>query len=102
MMLTTLMLAAALVADPNPQAEPPQKGWVVEERGYHYHRQAKPEGWIIELRGFTKHRKQAETPKRGIIQAPQAKPQFEPVEVEAIETFYVDDLPAFFNQLKNR
>lgn len=42
MMLTTLVLAAGLLAAPGPQAEL-QKGWVVELRGYTYYRQAKPQ-----------------------------------------------------------
>ena len=66
-MMLTLTLAAGLLAAPEPQAEPP-KGWVVELRGYTYHRQAKPEEWIIELQDFTKHRKQAETSKGWIIE----------------------------------
>src|SRR5262249_15182701 len=98
-MILTLTLAAGLLAAPEPKAEP-QKGWVVE------------------VRGFTKHR-QAETPKGLIIefQWPQAKPQIEPVEgeyhddlsaffkqwkvqVEPVAAFYVDDLRAYIEQLK--
>ena len=84
-MMLTLTLAAGLLAAPERQAEP-QKGWVVE------------------VRGFTKHRQQAEPPKGLIIefQWPQAKPQPEPVEVQAIEAIYVDDLRAFIEQLKKR
>jgi hypothetical protein len=124
-MMLTVTLAAGLLAAPEPQAEP-QKGWVVEVRGFTKHPQAKPEGegWIIEVRGFTEHRKQAEPPKGFIIefQWPEAKPQLEPVEgqyyddlsaffkqqfkvqvqVEAVEAFYVDDLPAYVKQLKKR
>jgi hypothetical protein len=117
-----LTLAAGLLAAPEPQAEQ-QGGWVVELRGYTYHRQARPEGWIIELGGFTEHRNRAGTPKGWIIdwQFPPAGPRPEPVEahyhddlsaffnqfevqvrVEAVEAFYVDDLPAFFKQLKKR
>ena len=104
--MLTLTLAVGLLAAPEPQAEP-QKGWVVE------------------VRGFTKHRKQAETPKDWIIDfqwpQPKAAPKVEPVEgqyhddlsaffkqwkvqmqVEAVESFYVDDLPAFFKRLKKR
>jgi hypothetical protein len=120
--MLTLTLAAGLLAAPQPQAGP-QKGWVVELRGYTYHRQAKPQGWVIELRGFTEHRKQAGPPRGWIIdwRFPQAKPQPEPVaaeyhddlsaffkqlkvqrRVEAVEAFYVDDLPAFLKQLKHR
>jgi hypothetical protein len=107
-MMLTLTLAAALLAAPESQAEPPKgTGWVVELRGYTEHRQAKPLGWIIELQGFIKHPKQAEPRKGWIIdwQFPKAKPQPElkmQVQVEAVETFYVDDLPAFFKQLKKR
>jgi hypothetical protein len=83
-MMLTLTLAAGLLAAPEPQAEPP-KGWVVEVRGFTYHRQAKPKDrFIIEF------------------QWPQAKPQPEPVEVQAIEAIYVDDLRVFIEQLKKR
>ena len=83
-MMLTLTLAAGLLAVPEPQAEP-RKGWVVEVRGFTYHRQAKPKDrFIIEF------------------QWPQAKPQPEPVEVQAIEAIYVDDLRAFIEQLKKR
>ena len=83
-MMLTLTLAAGLLAAPEPQAQP-QKGWVVEVRGFTYHRQAKPKDrFIIEF------------------QWPQAKPQPEPVEVQAIEAIYVDDLRAFIEQLKKR
>jgi hypothetical protein len=120
MMLTTVMLAAGLLAAPEPQAEP-QKGWVVELHGYTYHPQTKAKRWIIEVRGFTEHWKQAETPKGSIIDfqwpQPKATPKVEPIEaqyhddlsaflgqlkVEAVEAFYVDDLPAYINQLKKR
>jgi hypothetical protein len=106
--MLTLTLAAGLLAACAPQAEPPKgKGWVVEIRGYTYHRQAKDklivefqwpqmkpqpeqaepqEGWVVEIRGFHKHTTQAE-----------AKLQIEPV-----ETQYLDDLSAFFKQLKKR
>jgi hypothetical protein len=83
-MMLTLTLAAGLLAAPEPQAEP-QKGWVVEVRGFTHHRQAKPKDrFIIEF------------------QWPQAKPQLEPVEVQAIEAIYVDDLRACIEQLKKR
>ena len=39
--ITTLMLAAALLASQEPKPEAP-KGWVIEIRGYTYHAQAKP------------------------------------------------------------
>ena len=83
-MMLALTLAVGLLAAPEPQPEP-QKGWVVEVRGFTYHRQAKPKDrFIIEF------------------QWPQAKPQPEPVEVQAIEAIYVDDLRAFIEQLKTR
>ena len=83
-MMLALTLAVGLLAAPEPQPEP-QKGWVVEVRGFTYHRQAKPKDrFIIEF------------------QWPQAKPQPEPVEVQAIEAIYVDDLRAFIEQLKKR
>lgn len=83
-MMLTLTLAAGLLASPEPQADQ-QKGWVVEVRGFSYHRQAKPKArFIIEF------------------QWPKAKPQPEPVEVQAIEAIYVDDLRAFIEQLKKR
>ena len=79
-MMLTLTLAVGLLAAPEPQPEP-QKGWVVEVRGFTYHRQAKPKDrFIIEFQW----------------------PQPEPVEVQAIEAIYVDDLRAFIEQLKNR
>ena len=82
-MMLTRTLAVGLLAAPEPQTEPP-----------------KGENWIIEVRGFTKHR-QAETPKdRFIIEF--QWPQPEPVEVQAIEAIYVDDLRAFIEQLKKR
>ena len=101
-MMLTLTLAVGLLAAPERQAEP-QKGWVVE------------------VRGFTKHRQQAEPPKGLIIefQWPQAKPQIEPVEgqydddlsaffkqwevqVEPVAAVYVDDLRAYIEQLRKR
>ncbi len=99
-MMLTLTLAAGLLGAPEPQ-----------------------KGWVVELRGYTYHRKQAETPRAWIIewQFPQAKLRPEPVEAhyyddlsaffrqlkmqrqgEAVEGVYVDDLPAFFKQLKKR
>ena len=100
-MMLTLTLAAGLLAAPEPQAES-QKAWVVEVRGFTYHRQAKPKDrFIIEF------------------QWPQAKSEIEPVEgqyyddlsaffkqwkvqVEPVEAFYVDDLRAYIEQLKKR
>jgi len=83
-MMLTLTLAAGLLAAPEPQAEP-QKRWVVEVVGFTDHRQAKPKDrFIIEF------------------QSPQAKPQPECVEVQAIEAIYVDDLRAFIDQVKKR
>jgi hypothetical protein len=79
-MMLALTLAVGLLAAPEPQPEP-QKGWVVEVRGFTYHRQAKPKDrFIIEFQW----------------------PQPEPVEVQAIEAIYVDDLRAFIEQLKKR
>jgi hypothetical protein len=79
-MVLTLLLAAGLLAAPEPQAQP-QKGWVVEVRGFTYHRQARPKDrFIIEFQW----------------------PQPGPVEVQAIEAIYVDDLHAFIEQLKKR
>jgi hypothetical protein len=83
-MLLTLTLAAGLLAAPESQAQP-QKGWVVEVRGFTYQRQAKPKDRLmIEF------------------QWPQAKPQPGPVEVQAIEAIYVDDLRVFIEQSKKR
>ena len=79
-MMLALTLAVGLLAAPEPQPEP-QKGWVVEVRGFTYHRQAKPKDrFIIEFQW----------------------PQPEPVAVQAIEAIYVDDLRAFIEQLKKR
>ena len=100
-MMLALTLAVGLLAAPEPQPEP-QKGWVVEVRGFTYHLQPK-DRFIIEF------------------QWPQAKPQIDPVEGqyhddlsaffkqlrmqrqgEAIESFYVDDLPAYLKSLKQQ
>ena len=79
MVLTTLMLAAGLLATPEPQAEP-QKGWVAELHGYTIHSQAKPKlRWTVDF----------QWPQ------PKAAPKVEP-----IETQYYDDLRAVFGGLK--
>jgi len=97
MLLTTLTLAAGLLLTPMPQAEP-QKGWVVEVRGYTYHKQAKREWWVIELRGYTYH-PQAKPKAEWIIEfqwrEPESAPRIEPVEVQ-----YHDDLRPVFDRLK--
>ena len=98
-MILTLMLAAGLLAAPEPQAEL-QKGWVVEIHGYTYHGQAETwKGLTIELQRL------------------KAKPQIVPIEsqscddlsaffnrlklrIEPVDAFYVDDLPALFKGLK--
>ena len=82
MVIQTLVLAALLAA-PEPQAEP-QKGWAVEIRGYTIHSQAKPKAqFIIEF----------QWPQ------PKAAPKVEPVVIEAVEAFYVDDLRPFMERL---
>jgi hypothetical protein len=100
-MLLTLTLAAGLLAALEPQAEP-QKGWVIEVRGFTKHLQGKPKDQLIID-----------------FQWPQAKPQIELVEgqyhddvsaffkqfkvqtqVQAVEAFYVDELPAYLKSLK--
>ena len=79
MVLTTLMLAAGLLATPEPPAEP-QKGWVVELHGYTIHSQAKPKlRWTVDF------------------QWPQPKTT---PKVEPIETQYYDDLRAVIGGLK--
>ena len=100
-MMLTLTLAVGLLAAPAPRAEL-LEGWVVEVQGLTmYQRAETPKDWIIEVRGFIKH-SQAKPKDRFIIefQWPQAKPQPEPIEVQAIEEIYVDDLRAFIEQLK--
>jgi hypothetical protein len=117
MLLTTLTLAAGLLLTPMPQAES-QKGWVVEMRGYTYHKQAKRESWVIELRGYT-YRVQAKPKAEWIIEfqwrEPESAPRIEPVDVQyhddlrpvfdrlkgdAIEAQYHDDLRALFRKLR--
>jgi hypothetical protein len=87
MIIPTLVLAAGLLAaapasdEDKPSVEAP-KGWVVEVRGYTYHRGAMPKiEWIIEF--------QWEIPKPA--------PKVEPVEAQ-----YHEDLRAFFESLKKR
>ena len=84
MVTQTLVLAAGLLGAPEPQAEP-QKGWVVEIRGYTIHSQAKPKAQLII---------EFQWPQ------PKAAPKVEPVVIEAVEAFYVDDLRAFMERLK--
>lgn len=101
-MLKTLMLAALLAA-PEPQAEP-QKGWVVELHGYTHHAQAKPKPWVVELPGYTYH--QQAKPK-GWIREPvfpkeMQRRQLRPVREEVVHPIYVDDLFAFVKQLKTQ
>jgi hypothetical protein len=87
MVIPTLVLAAGLLAaapafdDDKPKVEAP-KGWVVELRGYTYHREAMPKvKWIIEV--------QWENPKAAL-------------KVEPVEPQYHDDLRAFFEGLKKQ
>jgi hypothetical protein len=127
-MVLTLMLAAGLLAAPEPQAEP-RKGWVVEIHGFSKHpNQAelpKEEGWTIEVRGYSYHLKHTQPTKGFIIEfkwKPRPEPvkaQYQPVkstyhddlsalwkqfkvqiQVETVEAFYVDDLRASYKQLK--
>jgi hypothetical protein len=87
MMIPTLVLAAGLLAaapasdDDKPSVEV-TKGWVVEVRGYTYHRGAMPKvEWIIEIQW--EHLKPA--PK-----------------VDLVEAQYHEDLRAFFESLKKQ
>jgi hypothetical protein len=87
MVIPTLVLAAGLLAaapafdDNKPQVEA-SKGWVVELRGYTYHREAKPKvEWIIEV--------QWENPRAAL-------------KIDPVETQYHDDLRAFFEGLKKQ
>ena len=111
-MMLTLTLAAGLLAAPEPQAEP-QKGWVVEIHGFTKHpKQAEPpkgKGWTIEVRGYTYHPGKEDeqvlqflAPRKELIIEFQWKPQPElvKIQVEAVEAFYVDDLPAYFKLFK--
>ena len=82
MTLATLMLAATLLTCQQPQADP-QKGWVIEIRGYTHHLQALPKDRM---------------PKPVLpreMQPGQPTPK-----IDVIEGFYVDDLPAFFEKMK--
>jgi hypothetical protein len=47
-MLTTLVLVAGLLVGAVPQVEP-QKRWIVELRGFTYHRQVKPKAVQVEV-----------------------------------------------------
>jgi hypothetical protein len=97
MLLTTLTLAAGLLVTAMPQAEV-QKGWVLEVRGYTYHKQAKRESWVIELRSYTYH-PQAK-PKAGwIIEFQWREPEVAP-KIESVEIRYHDDLRPVFDRLK--
>jgi hypothetical protein len=96
-MSLALTLAVGLLAAPEPQAEP-QKGWVVEVRGFHKHSQANPDGWIIELNGFHKHSQAKPNESNLEFQWPKAKP--EGWIIEPLKTQYHDDLPAYFKSLK--
>jgi hypothetical protein len=87
MVIQTLVLAAGLLtlapasATDRPTGESPQ-GWIVELRGYTYHRDATPKTrWIIEF----------QWPQ------PKAAPKVEPVEAR-----YYDDLRPVFEQLKKQ
>jgi hypothetical protein len=87
-MLLTLTLAAGLMAAPQSQAEP-QRGWVVEVRGYTYHQQVRTRfeplkaEYHDDLPAFFKQLKMHR-------------------QVEAVEAIYVDDLSAYFKQFKKR
>jgi hypothetical protein len=84
MVIQTFVLAAGLLAAPEPQAEP-QEGWVVEIRGYTIHAHAKPKSEVII---------EFQWPQ------PEAAPKVEPVVIEPVEAFYVDDLRAFMDRMK--
>ena len=112
MVLTMLMLTAGLRA--MPQAEP-QKGWIVEVRGYTSHSGAKAKGWIIELQGFSKHRGQEVQPNRQkavqeviipSVYVEDLRAYFNPLkqqeQIETVETHYVEDLSVFFKRLKKK
>jgi len=86
MVIQTLVLAAGLLAAPEPQAEP-EKGWVEEIRGYTYHLQTKPKAQLII---------EFQWPQ------PKAATKVEPVVIEAVEALYVDDLRAFMERLKKK
>jgi hypothetical protein len=87
MFVQALLLASGLLFDgdaPAPQVDQRKaetaSGWVVELRGYTYHRDARPKiKWIIE------------------VQWPEPKPKVEPVEAH-----YHDDLRPFFDRLKQQ
>jgi hypothetical protein len=92
MVIQTLVLAAGLLAAPEPQAEP-EKGWVEEIRGYTYHLQTKPKAQlIIQFQLIIEF----QWPQ------PKAATKVEPVVIEAVEALYVDDLRAFMERLKKK
>jgi hypothetical protein len=99
--LTTLMLGAGLLATPGPQAEP-QKGWIVELRGYTHHPGAKPKApWSIEFQW-----PQPETALN--VEPVEARyyddlhPVFGGLKVDVIEGRYHDDLRPVFENLKKQ
>lgn len=82
MAFATLMLAAALLAGQQPQAET-QKGWVIEIRGYTYHGQPLPKERIIEP-----------------VWPKEMQPGQPKLKIDIIEGIYVDDLWEFFEKMK--
>jgi hypothetical protein len=81
MLLTALMLTAGLPATSAPPAGP-QKGWVVELRGYTSHPGARPKApWVVEFQG----------------PQPEAALKVEPVEAQNY-----DDLRPVLEQLKKQ
>lgn len=103
MALATLMLAAALLAGQQPQAET-QKGWVIEIRGYTFHAQPQAEtqnGWVIEIRGYTYHGQPL--PKEQIFEPvwpKEMQPGQPKAKIDVIEGIYADDLRSFFEKMK--
>jgi hypothetical protein len=99
MLMSTLILAASLLAASDPPPEP-EKGWVIELRGFTYHAQAKPPGWVVERNGHTTH-SAAKRKTELIVEFlwPQPQPA---LKIEPVETQYYDDLRLFFESVKSR
>ena len=82
LVLAAGLLAAGLAPDTDKPIPDAAKGWIVELRGFTYHRDAAPKAkWIIEFHW------------------PQPKP---PLKIDPVETQYYADLRLFFEQLKKQ
>jgi hypothetical protein len=103
MVLTTLMLTAALFTGQQPMPEA-QKGWIIEIRGYTYHAQT-PKELIIEP-VFPKEMQPGNAPKADVIEGKYVDDlgaffeRLRAPRINAVEGIYVDDLRAYLEGLK--